>query len=68
MRDRSTEIAFFCNPVVGKGKPEFVKETNYTYVFRWETSYACADVPVECAVVDNRTGAEYDLSRCVIFY
>ena len=62
-RPRSAEIAFLCEPDAGRGQPEFVHEANYTYSFRWLTSYVCPEAPVECVVTDAKSGQQYDLSR-----
>ena len=60
---RSTQIAFLCDPAAGKGRPEFLGETNHMYSFQWFTSYACPERAVECAVVN--ANKQYDLSRSV---
>ncbi|KAM9704645.1 cation-independent mannose-6-phosphate receptor [Menidia menidia] len=59
---RSTLISFLCDPQAGAGKPEFQVEDNYTYNFRWYTSYACPQRPHECLVTDPITLDQYDLS------
>ncbi|CAK6983216.1 cation-independent mannose-6-phosphate receptor, partial [Scomber scombrus] len=59
---RSTIISFLCDPEAGAGKPEFQVEDNYTYNFRWYTSYACPETPHECMVTDPKTLDQYDLS------
>ncbi|XP_028996555.1 cation-independent mannose-6-phosphate receptor isoform X2 [Betta splendens] len=59
---RSTLISFLCDPEAGAGKPEFQVEDNYTYNFRWYTSYACPERPHECIVTDPITFEQYDLS------
>ncbi|XP_074540826.1 cation-independent mannose-6-phosphate receptor [Halichoeres trimaculatus] len=59
---RSTLISFLCDPEAGAGKPEFQVEDNYTYNFRWYTSYACHERPHECLVTDPQTLDQYDLS------
>ncbi|KAF7662089.1 hypothetical protein LDENG_00246530 [Lucifuga dentata] len=59
---RSTLISFLCDPEAGAGKPEFQVEDNYTYNFRWYTSYACPERPHECLVTDPNTLDQYDLS------
>ncbi|KAM9338794.1 cation-independent mannose-6-phosphate receptor [Symphorus nematophorus] len=59
---RSTLISFLCDPEAGAGKPEFQTEDNYTYIFRWYTSYACPERPHECLVTDPKTLDQYDLS------
>ncbi|XP_070706018.1 cation-independent mannose-6-phosphate receptor [Pempheris klunzingeri] len=59
---RSTLISFLCDPEAGAGKPEFQVEDNYTYNFRWYTSYACPERPHECLVTDPVTLDQYDLS------
>ncbi|XP_031169703.1 cation-independent mannose-6-phosphate receptor isoform X1 [Sander lucioperca] len=59
---RSTLISFLCDPEAGAGKPEFQVEDNYTYNFRWYTSYACPERPHECLVTDPDTLEQYDLS------
>uniref|UniRef100_A0A3Q3IL94 Uncharacterized protein n=1 Tax=Monopterus albus TaxID=43700 RepID=A0A3Q3IL94_MONAL len=59
---RSTLISFLCDPEAGAGKPEFQIEDQYTYNFRWYTSYACPERPHECLVTDPVTFEQYDLS------
>ncbi|XP_060907562.1 cation-independent mannose-6-phosphate receptor [Labrus mixtus] len=59
---RSTLISFLCDPEAGAGKPEFRIEDNYTYNFRWYTSYACPERPHECLVTDPKSLDQYDLS------
>ncbi|KAK2855938.1 hypothetical protein Q5P01_004673 [Channa striata] len=59
---RSTVISFLCDPEAGHGKPEFQVEDQYTYNFRWYTSYACPERPHECLVTDPKTFEQYDLS------
>uniref|UniRef100_A0A8C2ZDD4 Insulin-like growth factor 2 receptor n=1 Tax=Cyclopterus lumpus TaxID=8103 RepID=A0A8C2ZDD4_CYCLU len=59
---RSSLISFLCDPEAGVGKPEFQVEDNYTYNFRWYTSYACPERPHECLVTDPTTLEQYDLS------
>uniref|UniRef100_UPI003AAAD5C6 cation-independent mannose-6-phosphate receptor isoform X1 n=2 Tax=Centroberyx gerrardi TaxID=166262 RepID=UPI003AAAD5C6 len=59
---RSTLISFLCDRDAGAGKPEFQVEDNYTYNFRWYTSYACPERPHECLVTDPDTLDQYDLS------
>ncbi|XP_029281689.1 cation-independent mannose-6-phosphate receptor [Cottoperca gobio] len=59
---RSTLISFLCDPEAGAGNPEFQVEDQYTYNFRWYTSYACPERPHECLVTDPITLEQYDLS------
>nr|QPB70590.1 insulin-like growth factor 2 receptor [Pampus argenteus] len=59
---RSTLISFLCDPEAGAGKPDFQLEDNYTYNFRWYTSFACPERPHECLVTDPETLYQYDLS------
>ncbi|XP_071323597.1 cation-independent mannose-6-phosphate receptor isoform X2 [Trachinotus anak] len=59
---RSTVISFLCDPEAGAGSPEFQVEDQYTYNFRWYTSYACPERPHECLVTDPKTLEQYDLS------
>ncbi|KAL0967415.1 hypothetical protein UPYG_G00251950 [Umbra pygmaea] len=59
---RSTTISFLCDRQAGAGKPEFQAEDDYTYNFRWYTSYACPERPQECVVTDPNTLDQYDLS------
>lgn len=40
------------------------EEDNSTYNFRWYTSYACPEEPLECLVTDPLSMEQYDLSRC----
>ncbi|XP_070567815.1 cation-independent mannose-6-phosphate receptor-like [Ptychodera flava] len=60
--DRKTEIAFLCKYDADPGIPEYIKEDNYTYSFKWYTKYACPVTPVECVVTDTATHDQYDLS------
>lgn len=39
------------------------EEENSAYNFRWYTSYACPEEPLECVVIDAPTMEQYDLSR-----
>ncbi|XP_017311659.1 cation-independent mannose-6-phosphate receptor isoform X1 [Ictalurus punctatus] len=59
---RSTHISFLCDLEAGPGKPEFQAEDEYTYNFRWYTSYACPERPQECVVTDPDTLQQFDLS------
>ncbi|KAB5540056.1 hypothetical protein PHYPO_G00096970 [Pangasianodon hypophthalmus] len=59
---RSTHISFLCDREAGLGKPEFQAEDEYTYNFRWYTSYACPERPWECVVTDPVTLQQFDLS------
>ncbi|XP_056125524.1 cation-independent mannose-6-phosphate receptor [Rhinichthys klamathensis goyatoka] len=59
---RSTHISFLCDRDAGPGKPEFQDEDEYTYNFKWYTSYACPERPHECVVTDPKTLQQYDLS------
>ncbi|KAI5090811.1 cation-independent mannose-6-phosphate receptor precursor [Silurus meridionalis] len=59
---RSTHISFLCDREAGPGKPEFQDEDEYTYNFRWYTSYACPERPQECVVTDPNTFQQFDLS------
>lgn len=59
---RSTHISFLCDREAGPGKPEFQDEDEYTYNFKWYTSYACPERPHECVVTDPKTLQQYDLS------
>ncbi|KAG7460969.1 hypothetical protein MATL_G00204630 [Megalops atlanticus] len=59
---RSTLISFLCDRGAGVGKPEYQVEDDYTYNFRWYTSYACPERPQECVVTDPTTLLQYDLS------
>lgn len=62
---RKSEIVFKCDPEAGVGTPKYVTEaaSNHTYLFEWRTRYACPSSPVECALVDDATKNEYDLSK-----
>uniref|UniRef100_A0A8C5VW34 Cation-independent mannose-6-phosphate receptor n=1 Tax=Microcebus murinus TaxID=30608 RepID=A0A8C5VW34_MICMU len=60
---RSTLITFLCDRDAGVGSPEYQEEDNSTYNFRWYTSYACPEEPLECVVTDPSTLEQYDLSR-----
>ncbi|XP_053567150.1 cation-independent mannose-6-phosphate receptor [Bombina bombina] len=59
---RSSLITFLCDKDSGIGYPEYQKEDNYTYNFRWYTMYACPEITMECVVVDKQTSEQYDLS------
>ncbi|XP_066228988.1 cation-independent mannose-6-phosphate receptor isoform X1 [Saccopteryx leptura] len=59
---RATLITFLCDRDVGVGVPEYQEEDNSTYNFRWYTSYACPEEPLECVVTDPFTMEQYDLS------
>lgn len=59
---RSTHISFLCDREAGPGKPEFQDEDEYTYNFKWYTSYACPERLHECVVTDPETLQQYDLS------
>lgn len=62
---RQAEIAFLCDMAAGEGSPKFLIEQSYTYAFEWRTKYACPSLPVECAVTDEKTHKQYDLSSLV---
>ncbi|KAI6052130.1 cation-independent mannose-6-phosphate receptor [Marmota monax] len=59
---RSTLITFLCDREAGIGFPEYQEEDSSTYNFRWYTSYACPEEPLECVVTDPSTLEQYDLS------
>ncbi|XP_050994418.1 LOW QUALITY PROTEIN: cation-independent mannose-6-phosphate receptor [Labeo rohita] len=59
---RSTHISFLCDREAGPGKPEFQVEDDYTYNFKWYTSYVCPERPHECVVTNPKTLQQYDLS------
>ncbi|XP_014444729.1 cation-independent mannose-6-phosphate receptor [Tupaia chinensis] len=59
---RATLITFLCDREAGVGFPEYQEEHNSTYNFRWYTSYACPEEPLECVVTDPSTSEQYDLS------
>ncbi|XP_019519312.1 PREDICTED: cation-independent mannose-6-phosphate receptor [Hipposideros armiger] len=59
---RATLITFLCDREAGVGVPEYQEEDNSTYNFRWYTSYACPEEPLECVVTDPSTMEQYDLS------
>ncbi|KAJ8396205.1 hypothetical protein AAFF_G00020720 [Aldrovandia affinis] len=59
---RATLITFLCDREAGAGKPEYQVEDEYTYNFKWYTSYACPERPQECVVTDPNTLQQYDLS------
>uniref|UniRef100_A0A8C1XXP6 Insulin-like growth factor 2 receptor n=1 Tax=Cyprinus carpio TaxID=7962 RepID=A0A8C1XXP6_CYPCA len=63
---RSTHISFLCDREAGPGKPEFQKEDENTYNFKWYTSYACPERPHECVVTDPKTLQQYDLSSLAV--
>uniref|UniRef100_A0A8C5Q086 Insulin like growth factor 2 receptor n=1 Tax=Leptobrachium leishanense TaxID=445787 RepID=A0A8C5Q086_9ANUR len=60
---RSSRITFLCDRGVDVGQPEYQKEDQQTYNFKWYTKYACPEIPVECVVVDESKDEQYDLSR-----
>ncbi|XP_053150803.1 cation-independent mannose-6-phosphate receptor [Hemicordylus capensis] len=62
---RSTHITFLCDRAAGAGQPEYLKEENFIYNFKWYTQYACPEIPIECAVTDSRTMEQYDLSSLI---
>ncbi|XP_055982014.1 cation-independent mannose-6-phosphate receptor isoform X3 [Sorex fumeus] len=59
---RSTLITFLCDRDVGVGAPEYQDEDDSAYNFRWYTSFACPEEPMECLVTDPTTMEQYDLS------
>ncbi|XP_012940789.1 cation-independent mannose-6-phosphate receptor [Aplysia californica] len=59
---RMAEIAFLCDMAAGTGRPEFLEEKNFTYAFKWRTSYACPTPPLECVVTDDDSQQQFDLS------
>ncbi|XP_023555112.1 cation-independent mannose-6-phosphate receptor [Octodon degus] len=59
---RATLITFLCDRDAGVGLPEYQEEDNSTYNFRWYTSFACPEEPLECVVTDPSTLEQYDLS------
>uniref|UniRef100_A0A5F9C0Z7 Cation-independent mannose-6-phosphate receptor n=1 Tax=Oryctolagus cuniculus TaxID=9986 RepID=A0A5F9C0Z7_RABIT len=59
---RATLITFLCDRDADVGFPEYQEEDNSTYNFRWYTSYACPQEPLECVVTDPLTLEQYDLS------
>ncbi|XP_063079301.1 cation-independent mannose-6-phosphate receptor [Engraulis encrasicolus] len=59
---RSSFISFLCSRDAGHGTPEFQKEDNHTYSFKWYTALACPERPHECLVTDPLTFKQYDLS------
>ncbi|XP_018421109.1 PREDICTED: cation-independent mannose-6-phosphate receptor [Nanorana parkeri] len=59
---RSSLITFLCDRDADIGQPEYQKEDNNTYNFKWYTKYACPALSVECIVVDEQTNEQYDLS------
>uniref|UniRef100_H2YHR6 MRH domain-containing protein n=1 Tax=Ciona savignyi TaxID=51511 RepID=H2YHR6_CIOSA len=62
LHNRSTQISFLCDNSSGTGRPEFVNEGNFTYLFNWYTSYVCPAASVQCMVTDPSSGQQYDLS------
>lgn len=65
---RETIINFHCNHSAGyngQGWPVFNREEDCSYLFDWDTKYACLDHPVieECRV--NHEGKRFDLSPLV---
>lgn len=59
---RTTLITFLCDRDIGVGTPEYQDEDNSAYNFRWYTSFACPEEPMECMVTDPATLEQYDLS------
>ncbi|XP_066532658.1 cation-independent mannose-6-phosphate receptor isoform X2 [Hoplias malabaricus] len=59
---RATHISFLCDREAGPGEPEFQAEDDFTYNFKWYTSYACPEKAQECVVTDPVTLQQYDLS------
>ncbi|XP_037376580.1 cation-independent mannose-6-phosphate receptor isoform X2 [Talpa occidentalis] len=59
---RTTLITFLCDREADIGFPEYQEEDNSTYNFRWYTSYACPEEPLECVVTDTLSLEQYDLS------
>lgn len=59
---RSSRFTFLCDRDADIGQPEYQKEDNYTYNFKWYTKYACPAQPMECIVVDEKKNEQYDLS------
>ncbi|KAL4233045.1 Cation-independent mannose-6-phosphate receptor [Mactra antiquata] len=61
---RRSEIVFICDLDADIGTPIFMSEvqSDHYYAFEWRTSYACPHAPVQCSIVDPKTGKEYDLS------
>ncbi|XP_054826091.1 cation-independent mannose-6-phosphate receptor [Eublepharis macularius] len=64
---RSTHITFLCDHEAGIGQPEYQVEDNFTYNFKWYTSYACPEIPIECVVTDPQTMEQYDLSSLSLY-
>ena len=60
---RQAEIAFLCDMTAKEGSPKFLEEKEFTYAFEWRTQYACPTLPIECAITDEETHKQYDLSR-----
>ncbi|CAN7989555.1 unnamed protein product, partial [Ixodes hexagonus] len=61
---RTSSVVFLCDYDAGVGHPEFLDETNRTYVFVWYTSYACPpSYFTGCIYRDPETNLTYDLSR-----
>ncbi|ELK09957.1 Cation-independent mannose-6-phosphate receptor [Pteropus alecto] len=63
---RATLITFLCDRDAGVGVPEYQEEDDSAYNFRWYTSYACPEEPLECMVTDPSTMEQYDLSRLAV--
>ncbi|KAM8945507.1 cation-independent mannose-6-phosphate receptor [Pelodytes ibericus] len=59
---RTSLITFLCDREADIGQPEYQKEDDQTYNFKWYTKYACPEIPVECIVVDETNDEQYDLS------
>lgn len=58
-------MTFFLSAYNGQGWPVFNREEDCSYLFDWDTKYACLDHPVieECRV--NHEGKRFDLSPLV---
>ncbi|GFT52342.1 hypothetical protein NPIL_297832 [Nephila pilipes] len=61
---RMTIIIFICDFKAGNGKPQFVEEVNFAYVFHWYTDLVCQPpaISTECIVHDPISHLIYDLS------
>ncbi|XP_038048004.1 cation-independent mannose-6-phosphate receptor-like [Patiria miniata] len=62
---RTSVISFECNKTAGVGNPTFVTETECTYLFEWQTEYACLDHPLGKTCRVDVGNQHYDLSPLV---
>lgn len=51
---REAVILLHCNVSAGIGHPTFSSEDSCTYIFDWETQYACVEKPASCQLLAGR--------------